>query len=195
MEKLLKEWKEFLTESGLSRLYKHMTEHDSAIMSAFRNEYSNKENHERSRELKARLLEQGYGVTKVDGSYIENFETPEAIEVSELSLFVSNRHDDPEFVNNIAGLGENYEQDSVLIIPTGGEAAYLFGTREGNDFPPYHDQVSVGSIKMGEEAEFMSKVKGRPFVFKEPVLETYDSLSRNQKWALKKLIEKANKIN
>ena len=41
---------------------------------------------------------------------------------------------------------------------------------------------------MGRDAEFMSKVKGRPFVFKEE-LETYDKLSRNQKWAIKKMLE------
>ncbi len=62
------------------------------------------------------------------------------------------------------------------------------GTREGNDFPPFGDQISVGDLKMGREAEFMSKVKGRPIVFKEE-LETYDKLSRNQKWAIKKMLE------
>ena len=74
MKELLERWEKFLTESGLSRLYQHMMEHDSAIISAFRNEYPKKENYERSRELKAQLLSSGYGVTKVDGSYVENFE-------------------------------------------------------------------------------------------------------------------------
>ena len=63
-----------------------MMEHDSAVLTAFRNEYSNKENYERNRELKANLLSMDYGVTKVDGSYIENFETPQAVEVSEQSF-------------------------------------------------------------------------------------------------------------
>ena len=45
MKKLLKEWNKFLlSESGLSRLLGHIQEHESAIISAFRNEYSNKEN-------------------------------------------------------------------------------------------------------------------------------------------------------
>ncbi len=76
MEKIIENWQRFLIESSLSRLYKHMTEHDSAILSAFRDEFTKKENYERNRELKARLLERGYGVTKVAGSYIENFQTP-----------------------------------------------------------------------------------------------------------------------
>ena len=182
--------KGLLKESGLSRLLGHMMDHDSAIFSAFRGEYSRKENYERSRELRARLLEQGYGVTKVDGSYIENFNTPEALEVSEQSLFVSNRYDDPEFFSNIAELGEEYEQDSVLLIPVGGKDAYLFGTKENNDFPPYGEKMSVGDVKMGEEAEFMTRVDKRPFVFKEE-LETYDKLSRNSRWVVKKLCERA----
>ncbi len=189
MKEILENWNKYvLLESGLSRLYDHMMEHDSAILTAFRNEYSNKQNYKRNRELKAQLLSMGYGVTKVDGSYIENFETPQAIEVSEQSFFVSNRTSAPDFLNSIKSLGESYEQDSVLIIPRGASDAYLVGTREGNDFPPFGEKISVGGLKMGREAEFMSKVKGRPIVFKEE-LETYDKLTRNQKWAIKKMLE------
>ena len=165
-------------------------EHDSAILTAYRNEYSNQDNFKRNRELKAKLLADGYGVTKMDGSYIENFETPQAIEVSERSLFVSNRKDDPSFFDNIADLGEEYEQDSVLIIPKEGKSAYLVGTREDNEFPPYGDQITVGDLKMGEEDEFMSKTRGRPFTFKEE-LETYEKLSKNSRWAVKTLAERA----
>jgi hypothetical protein len=189
MKEILENWNKYvLSESGLSRLHDHMMEHDSAILTAFRNEYSNEQNYKRNRELKAQLLSMDYGVTKVDGSYIENFETPQAIEVSEQSFFVSNRTNDAGFVDSIKSLGESYEQDSVLIIPRGGSDAYLIGTREGNDFPPFGEKISVGGLKMGREAEFMSKIKGRPIVFKEE-LETYDKLSRNQKWAIKKMLE------
>ena len=189
MKKILENWNRYvLTESSLSRVYGHIIQHDSAIITAFRGEYTNKQNYERNRKLKAHLLSVGYGVTKVDGSYIENFETPQAIEVSEQSFFVSNRVDDPAFFDSIESLGEQYEQDSVLIIPIGGKDAYLIGTREGNDFPPKGDRMSVGNLKMGEESEFMSRVGKRPFVFKEE-LETYDKLSKNSRWAIKKLLE------
>ena len=191
MERLLEKWNKYLlNEGGLSRVYDHIMEHDSAILTAYRNEYSNQDNFRRNRELKARLLADGYGVTKMDGSYIENFETPQAIEVSERSLFVSNRKDDPSFFDNIADLGEEYEQDSVLMIPKEGKAAYLVGTREDNEFPPYGDQITVGDLKMGKEDEFMSKTKGRPFTFKEE-LETYESLTKNSRWAVKVLAERA----
>ena len=72
MKEILENWNKYiLSESGLSRLYSHMMEHDSAILTAFRNEYSNEQNYKRNRELKAQLLSMDYGVTKVDGSYIE----------------------------------------------------------------------------------------------------------------------------
>ena len=194
MKILMENWQKYLTESSLSRLYRHMTDHDSAIFSAFRNEFTREENYERSRELKAMLLQQGYGVTKVLGSYIENFETPKAVEVSEQSLFVLNINDDREFVENIARLGEEYNQDSVLIIPQGAEGAYLLGTSPEGEYPVYGEQEGVGALKMGDEAEFMSRVSGRPLTFAENV-ETYDSLSRNSKWAVKKIVEKVKQRN
>ena len=146
---------------------------------------------DRSAELKAKLLSQGFGVTKVDGSYIENFSSPQAVEVKELSFFVSNKDDKDSFEEFVLAQGQEYDQDSVLIIPMGGQDAYLVGTREGNDFPPRGKKITVGNLKMGGESEFMSRVKNRPFTFNE--LETYEGLSRNSKWAVKKLVEQANK--
>jgi hypothetical protein len=142
-------------------------------------------NQARNRDLKATLLAMAYGVTKVDGSYIENFETPEAKEVSEESLFAVNLQDDPGFVETIQKLGEKYCQDSVLIIPQGGKGAYLYGTNN-TEFPGYGQQMNVGDAKFGEEAEFMSKVNGRPVTMGEgQVLEVYEDLSRNQRMAVK----------
>ena len=188
MKKVLNEWREFLLqESGLSRVYGHIMEHDSSIISAFRGEYSKKENYERSRILKAKMLDQRFGVTKVKGSYVENFETPEALEVVEQSMFVLNKNDDPDFDQNLVKLSKEYEQDAVLFIPQGGKGAYLYGTKEGNDYPPLDQTIEVGDLKMGEEDEFMTRIRSRPFTFKEE-LETYEKLSRNSKWALKKLI-------
>ena len=189
MKKIIENWQKFLIESSLSRLYGHMTVRDSAILSAFRDEFTREENYERNRELKARLLDWGFGVTTVAGSYIENFQTPKAVEVAEQSFFVSNREDDPQFTEVIGELGEEYNQDSVLIIPIGAEDAYLLGTSPEGEYPTYGAQESVGSLKMGEEAEFMSRVNGRPVSFSEG-LETYENLSRNSKWAVKKLVER-----
>jgi|TARA_B100000282_G_scaffold287937_1_gene256017 hypothetical protein len=196
MKKILNEWKRFLKESSLSRLYSHMQDHESAALSAFRNEFTKQENLERNRELKAELLGRGYGVTRILGSYIENFETPKAIEVAEESFFVSNRKDNPDFALEIAKLGEDFDQDSVLIVEKGAQNAYLLGTSPEGEFPPYAKRESVGALKMGDEAEFMSRVRGRPYTFKSKEedlneeLEVLENFSRNAKMAITKIIER-----
>ena len=69
---------DLLKESGLSRLYQHMTEHESAILTAYRNDTADmtqcmepadlpEKNQIRNRNLKATLLAMNVGVTKVDG--------------------------------------------------------------------------------------------------------------------------------
>jgi hypothetical protein len=65
------------------------------------------ENYERNRQLKAVLLNKGYGVTDVDGTYVEDFGTDAAKEVKEDSFFVVNLKDDPNFKDTITGLGEH----------------------------------------------------------------------------------------
>ena len=148
-----KNWQEFLiNEAGLNKIRQDMSDYDTAFITAFRGDINDtsvclyipltsKEIKERTRigrkgvfnrknnkELSAYLLSQGYGIKNVQGSYIENFETPKAVEVAEESFFVSNRKDDPDFALEIARLGEDFDQDSVLIVEKGAQNAYLLGT-------------------------------------------------------------------
>jgi len=195
-----------LKESSLSRVYKHMIEHESAIITAFRDDPDDlercvgetdggelavdphRENKLRNKNLKATLLSLGYGVTRVDGSYIEDFNTPQAVEVAEESFFVVNLTDSSKFFKDIVLLGEQFCQDSVLLIPKGGSVAHLTGTNH-SEFPGYGEQLSMGNRQLGEEGEFMTRVRNRPFLYKEG-LETYKGLSRNERMAVKKLAEK-----
>jgi hypothetical protein len=73
----------------------------------------------------------------------------------------------------------------VLIIPKGGKDSYLLGTND-TSFPGLSKRELTGDFKGGEEAEFMSRIKKRPFAFKEisQRTETFDGLSRNSKWAV-----------
>jgi hypothetical protein len=207
MKQLMESWNKYLLkESGLSRVLQHIEAHDCAILTAFRNDPKDMSkcakgsvddndqegntralNKKRNRDLKAMLLGFDYGVTAVDGSYIENFKQPDQIEVKEDSLFVVNLNDDPDFVRNVQEMAEKFCQDSVIIIPQGGKAAYLYGTNE-SDFPGYGEKVKVGDLKMGKESEFMTRVGKRPFTFGEG-LETYDKLSRLEKMAVKSIRE------
>lgn len=205
-KKSINKWRDFkaspkyvLSESGLSRAWGHITAHDTAIISAFRNDpLDNSEcaydsdreesgnttlqiNKDRNSDLKAALLYQRYGVTKADGAYIENYLDPEKqVEVKENSLFVVNLSDDPEFFENMDKLAQMFCQDSVLMIPQGGQDAYLLGTNN-SEWPGLGNKEMVGKFRAGEEAEFMTKIKNRPITFNES-LQTFSDLPRNSKW-------------
>ena len=170
-------------ESNLSRLTHWMQAHDAAILTAFRGEmrkcahdcYTDKwpkgkeftleENTQRNNELQAILFKAGFGVTDVDGSYIEGYNSDSPSEVRENSFFVVNLTDTPKFVKIIQVLGERYCQDSVLIIPKA-KGAFLLGTNLAA-FPGHGNKVSLPTFKPGKEAEFMSRIHGRPFHFIE----------------------------
>ena len=206
MKDLFNNWNKFLLEESLSRVHQHITEHDSALLTAHRADpldtsacleaasQSGASNKERYRELKALLLDLGYGVRKVKGSFIENYgNLDKQVEVKEDSLFVHNRKDEPAFVEQIIKFGKRYCQDAVLIIPQGGDGTYLYGTNN-SEFPGLDNSLEVGSFLGGEEAEFMTRVGKRPFVFKEEtetfVLETYESHSRNARWAIRAIAKR-----
>jgi len=72
-----------ITESSLSRLLHHMVNHDTGTITAFRSEYSYKENLQRNKLLLSKLFSLGYDVTSVKGIYVENYGTKDAVEVSE----------------------------------------------------------------------------------------------------------------
>ena len=168
MKKVINEWKEFLTESSISRTYEHILNHDTAFITAFRDNtedvtkcmrgYSKtQENFERNRQLKAVLLNKGYGVTAVDGTYIEDFGTDAAKEVKEDSFFVVNLNNDPKFKDTVEALSEHFCQDSFLFVPRGGERSFLVGTNDA-DFPGYGNEESTGEFLGGREGEFMTRV-------------------------------------
>lgn len=227
MKVLLENWKSFtdtLTESSLSRVYGHIQEHDCIIISAYRSNPLDRTkctdnalsaesfatepetgrprrkreiNRMRSAELKALLLDEGYQVTEVLGSYIENFSTPQQVEVKERSLFVVNSSENADFLSRLTKLGEAYCQDSILFIPRGGKEAFLLGTNN-SDFPGLGNKIGLGDFKGGEEAEFMTRVNDRPFTFKEGEeelqLESFNSLSRLEKMAVRSMAKNVRKL-
>ena len=186
-----------MNESGLSRLAKHMDEHDCGTITAFRSkegcggedaaEYSLDDNKKRNRQLYANLEVLGYGVTRVDGAYIENFGTKDAKEVKEDVYFVVDLKDKGTLKNDLMRLGEKYMQDSILFI----------GTNEcPNSFPVYNKTQTYNDRNMGKGGEFMTKVKGRPFIFEDTMLEQtgvynyYEVANNMGKWAMKTTVKR-----
>lgn len=208
LKELKKLVSEVIQESSLSRVHQHVMEHECAVITAFRGDPSDHGNcaHDapaslqgqnlktldvnklNNRDLKASLLKLGYGVTAVDGTFVENFNTPQAVEVKEDSLLVVNLNDDADFYENIKMLGKKYCQDSVLIIPQGGKGVYLYGTNN-SQFPGLDQEVTVGDMVFGRSAEFMTKIGNRPFSTNES-LQTYSKLSRLEKMAVTAIAQK-----
>lgn len=208
-----------ISESSLSRMHQWLEKYECALISAsrskpkdasqcrdgFQDSYADDDklskhdiNKLRRRDLKALLLRQGYGITAVDGSYIENYRDPKAgpappdapkpIEVKEDTYFVVNVNNDSDFEQRIREFGEIFCQDSVMLIDKGGINARLIGTNN-SDFPGYGNIVDQGSFWGGRTGEFMTRVRNRPSVFKEN-LQTYQDLSRLERMAVTAIAKK-----
>ena len=156
-----------MNESSLSRI--HQKSQDIAgTITAYRGEFSKRENQQRNRSLLAKLMAAGYSVTSVKGSYIENYGSNEEKEVSEHSYFISPRTDEQRdtLVEDLLRLGAEFDQDSVLIIRDG--KGTLIGTsHRDNAWPKFGKSEPVGGFKGGKAAEFLSRVGNRPYVFEE----------------------------
>jgi hypothetical protein len=167
----MKTFKEYTQESSLSRIKSKVDDYSCGAITAFRNEFTKAENKTRNKELLAALKVKGYSVTKVKGSYIENFGSEDAKEVGEETWFVCNEKvegdDKGQLEKDLKKLGEKYDQDSILSIRNG--KANLIGTsHRDNAFPSFGQSVAVGSGKYGKKSgEFFSRVKGREFAFEE----------------------------
>lgn len=188
-----------INESSLSRVVHHMENHDCGTITAHRSKegcggpddkpYSKEDNKKRNRQLYAILESLGYGVTEVDGAYIENFGKPNAIEVKEDVYFVVDLKDSGNLEKNLRRLGEEFDQDSILFIPKG-EMGMLIGTNNCSDYPGYGKTMPFSSRSFGKTGEFMTKVRNRPFIFEDSFLEKncnenyYSVANIMGKWAI-----------
>jgi len=166
---------EKIQESSLSRIWNQTKKHDAGTISAFRGskdcnkgeDYTKSENKKNSKILKAKLLKAGYGVTKIDGTYIENFNTPNARDVKEESYIVIDLKDSGNLKNDLIEFGTEFEQDSITFQSDG--TYYLISTNTCEDGYPGEGKIGVeiklGKTLFGKDGEFHSKVNGRPFVF------------------------------
>lgn len=171
-----------INESSLSRVVHHMEQHDCGTITAFRSKegcgeegarkYTKSDNKKRNRQLIAILHSLGYDTTAVDGTYVENFGRPNAVEVKEDVYFVVDVNDDGSLRQDLMRLGEQFDQDSVMFIPKGGESAELIGTNHCPDvYPGYHNVQPYGSRSVGKPGQFMTKVRNRPFMFESKFLD------------------------
>ena len=181
-----------LNESGLSRVWKQTQEHDYGTITAYRdakdcNEgepYTTKEKKQMNKSLLSKLQALRYGVTKIKGSYIENYGTPKAKEVGENSFIVIDILDKGTLRRDLLRLGEEFEQDSIIFGVKGRQGTLIGTNKCPNGYPGYHKTSKQGGAIFGETGEFMSRVKGRPFIFSEDI-DIHDYGVRNHPTTLR----------
>lgn len=157
-----------LKESSLSRIHSKISAGTVGTITAYRSEFTEVENRQRNRSLVAKLTLKGYGITAVSGSYIENYETEDAKEVSEHSYMVapSDERTAASLEADLIALGREFDQDSVLVIK-GGKGELVGTSQRENAWPSYGKREPLGGFKGGKAAQFMSRVNGRSYVFED----------------------------
>jgi len=164
-----------LQESSISRIHEHLAKHDCGFITAWRSArdcnqgtpYTREEKGALNRKLYAILRTKGYGVTKVKGSYVEDYGSDTAKEVGEESFFVVDLQDSGNLKEDLVALGGAFEQDSILFSNRGGSDVTLVGTSDcENAYPGKGEEVVQGSIA-GDFSQFFSRIGSRPFSFHE----------------------------
>lgn len=164
-----------IKESSLSRIVQHIQEHDTGTITAYRSEYTKKENQQRNRSLFSKLASLNYSIISIKGYYIENYNTSNAVKVKEISFFVVDKKDRKNLRKDLKNLGEEFKQDSILFVPKKGEVSYLIGTSKKRDsYPGYGIEKKFPILELGKEnCRFLTRVNGRPFYFTEKIIDEF----------------------
>ena len=184
----MSDFKNYITESSLNRLWSHNLKHDCAALTAFR-KFNNcglddngkkdpkeetpilltkKEKMKRNAALSADIKKLKYNVTKIIGKYPEG-----GSQVKEVSFFLVDQDDKGNLKKHVIDLGKKYNQDSVLFIPKGAinntskDKAKLYGTNNCfNNWLGMGNTSLFNKGKIGIDSPiYTSYVNGRPFIF------------------------------
>ena len=161
-----------LDEGSLSRLWKHTTERNIGMLTAYRGRYPVSENKTRNAKLQADIRAAGFGFFRVEGHYIEGYGSAVEKDVKEQSFLVIGEmgNDNGKLKGFLKKWGAKYNQDSVFYKSFDNKGM-LIGTQskdeDGNavDFPGMGKEYMVGDFHPMKMGQFYSKMKGKPFVF------------------------------
>lgn len=109
-----------INASSFSRVVDYMNNYDCMFITAFRHEYSVKENRRRNKELAADIHGSDLTYIKAFGGFIERGENPDGVRVTEDTFcVVNNGYRTEDFIKLAVSWCKKYDQDSVLVtIPT-----------------------------------------------------------------------------
>ena len=156
----MKKFYEILRESSLSRVWKHSNSKiPIGIITAFRNEYTEKQNAQRNKELAAKIKKSGYGYFYMDGYWIENQGTDKEVHVSEKSIFIiGNENDNGKLKGLLKKWIKEYNQDAAILKDENSDEFSLIN----ND----GSIIKIGKFSPNKITQAYSKLKkGQTFVF------------------------------
>ncbi len=145
---------------ALDQIIAYINSHDTGAITGYRSNLTDEENQVRNRRLMAKLMIKNYGVTSIMGSYIENNGPSNSKEIAAEIFFIIDLKNKGNLRIDLENLGQEFDQDSVLLIPKGSK--------------------TIPSLK----TEFLSKVRFRPFVFSEEITELTSPTNVMGKWAM-----------
>lgn len=159
---------EKIEESSLSKVWAYTKKHSCGCVYGWRSELAYREKQENNHKILTVLMDKGYSITKIRGSYIENRgKEDEKKVVSEMAFFVVNLKtegdDNGQLESDLVKLGTYFNQDSILSIRVG--KGFLVGTSKKPEADPsYGQRVEIGTVKYGKIlGEYFSQINGRPF--------------------------------
>jgi hypothetical protein len=164
---------DLLSESSLSKIFRYNEKFDCGAITSFRRNYSKKENRQRNRSLKAKLINKGYELIKILGKYPEG-EEKDSPSVREEGFFVLDTKQSGNLEKDLITLGEEFEQDSILYVPKGTvidvAKAYLVGTSHNPEawLGYLEKNLFNNGATFGKDSKiYTSYVNGRPFIFED----------------------------
>ena len=140
-----------LNETKLSRVWKLFNDdqYSVALLTAFRGEHNYERNVQRNKALAGELRNAGFGITFVEGHWVENQGTEDEQNVIEDSILVSGPKVQVDFVKIIHQLGNKYDQEAVLVKDMNG-ARLVFKDGSTQD---------LGAIQVGKLGQMYTKLR------------------------------------
>ena len=153
-----------INQPELSSLSGAMLKCDVGVITAFVEINSSAENNEKMRQLQAFLLNIKYNVTRVLGSYVQDFSGDSNKSLIEY-FFVADQMHAGRLKDDLIAAGTFFGQDSIVFKAVG-NSAKLYGTLASADCVPGHGAVlDLGVAEDVVDAELFSKITGRAFSF------------------------------
>jgi hypothetical protein len=153
----MKTIREHINESSLGRVFQHFNDVNKVIviLTAFRDENTNKENMKNNKIIASKLKSSGFGYFYVDGYFPENEGTELETQVNETSIFAISEIEDADKLIKLAhNLANSYNQDSIIVKCK--SDIYFLDKNNNKDY-----LSKKGKMKIGEIGKFYTKLRNK----------------------------------